>query len=120
MENLHVVQMELDYKQKHQITGEAEELHQFDNLRIKLKNLKQKRQKPTTTEANEYHTLLAKLQNRILSVKYAQKDKLKALEKQCMAEKGELPTLHNSEYNDIYRQLQFIKRLLNIWKTFEI
>ena len=69
------------------IIGDSEELPKFDNWRIKLKSLKRK---PTTTEANEYCTLLAKLQSRILPMKYYTKDKIKVIVKQCMATQGKL------------------------------
>ena len=96
------------------IIGDSEELSKFDNLRIKLKSLKRK---PTTTEANEYCTLLAKLQSRILSMKYHTKDKIKVIDKQCMATQGKLDI---QEYPNLYKQLQFIKRVLNAWKNFEM
>ena len=79
-------------------------------------------QNPIPKEKNEYETLLVKLQSRILSIKYVTKDELKTLEKQYMASGG-LETDHlqsSTEYQVLYKKLQLIKKVLSIWKTFEI
>lgn len=86
----------------YRITGENEELKKFDTLRSKLKSLKQQKKKETTTEKNEYQTLLIKLQNHILSIKYTTKDKLKNMEEQNMATSGELQTDHLN-YKNLYK-----------------
>ena len=107
----------------HKIIGHSEDLLRFDMLRIKFKNLQQQNKtKPTTKEKNEYETLLVKLQSRILSIKYVTKDELKTLEEQYMA-RGGLETDHlqsSTEYQELYKKLQLIKKVLSIWKTFEI
>ena len=93
----------------YKIIGQSEELIRFDNLRVKFK---QNKVTPTITE---YETLLVKLQSRILSIKYKTKDTLKTLEKQCMAAQG-LNTDHLHSNADLYKKLQFIKRVLTLWK----
>lgn len=103
----------------HKIIGHSEHLLRFDTLRIKFKNLQQQNKtKPTATEKDEYDTLLVKLQSHILSIKYATKDKLKTLEKQYMAEG--LLAESNTEYQELYKKLQLIKKVLSIWKMFDI
>ena len=72
----------------HKIVGQNRDLNRFDALRLRFKGLKDKSEKPTMKEMIEYETLLVKLQNCILSIKYTTKNKLKILEKQCMATQG--------------------------------
>ena len=64
----------------HKVIGHNADLSRFDALRTKLKQ--NKKVKPTTTEKEEYETLLTKLHNAVLSTKYCTKDKLKAMEQE--------------------------------------
>ena len=73
------------------ITGNNVDLKRFDQLRQKLKDgMKEKGRKPTTSEKEEYKTLLAKLESSLLSIKYNTKDELQAIEKQLTANRKEL------------------------------
>ena len=102
------------------IIGHSADLKRFDELRVKLRQAKQSR--PTRSEKEEYKTLLAKIQCKILSIKYTTKETLKSMEKDWIATKGsDIQHLQsNPKYKEMYNQVGHTKKVLSIWKSFDI
>ena len=69
----------------HKVTGQNVDLKRFDQLRLLFREQQYKKQKPTISEREEYETLMAKLQNCVLSCKYTTKAALKSMEKDYIA-----------------------------------
>ena len=102
------------------IIGKNSELTSFDHLRSRFKKLKCKKQRPTTTERNEYETLTAKLQICILSSKYETKDVIKAMEKDYIGRKGLQLNILDQEYNKLLKKLSLVKKIWSIWSQFKL
>ena len=102
----------------HKVIGNNADLTRFDELRLRLKD--NKKEKPTPSDKNEYETVLAKVQIRVLALKYSTKDNLKSMERECMAKKGLYVGESNSKYKDLYKKLELAKKVLNIWSNFDI
>lgn len=53
-------------------------------------------------------------------MKYCTKSKLKAMEKEYLLAKSTHIDHSNCKYRDLYKKLDFVKKVCGIWKTFEI
>ena len=104
----------------YKIIGKHSELTRFDYLRSKFRKLQCKKQRPTTTERNEYETLTAKLQICILSCKYTTKDAIKAMEKDYIGRKGLQLDILDQDYNKLLKKLSLVKKILSIWSQFKL
>ena len=103
----------------HKIIGQDEKLIRYDMLRTKFKSLQQNKETPTKTERTEYESLLTEIHSRILSIKQTTRNELKMVEKQYMTSHT-TTTLRNSEYKNLYKKFELIKKVLSIWTTFDV
>ena len=102
------------------VIGPSSDLTRFDRLRLKLKEQLQTNQTPTTSEREEYNIIIAKLQSRILSLKYTTRDNLKSMEREYIVKKGLQLDQSNTKYKLLYKKLELVKTVLGVWSQFEI
>ena len=104
------------------IIGQSSDLKQFDQLRQRIKEgMKRTGRKPTTSEKEDYKTLLAKLESSLLSIKYATKDQLKAIEKELTACGKDLHSQKTpAQYTALLTRLGHVKKILSVWSHFQL
>ena len=103
----------------HKVLGQSSDLNRFDHLRLQLKEQLQRGQN-LMSGRDEYTKVLAKLQCQILSLKYKTKEKLKSFEKEYVATHGMQLEESNTEYKQLYKRLELVKRVLSVWTQLEI
>ena len=101
----------------HKVIGPSSDLTRFDRLRLKLKEQLQTNQTPTTSEREEYNIIIAKLQSRILSLKYTTRDNLKSMEREYIVQKGLQLDQSNTKYKLLYKKLELVKTVLGVWSV---
>lgn len=100
--------------------GKTQLLQDFDDLRSRLKNKKTTNEKITTSEREQYNTILAKLHTQLLSKKYKLKEEIKKIETETYFTQGNLPnTSSNTSLQTMHQDLHNVKKTITLWYKFK-
>ena len=103
----------------HKAIGYTAELRTLDNLRHQMKLTQHKGEKTYTysKEYKQYQLLKHTLKELTLKTYTQLKQTIKLKEKACLQKHNCLPSLDDTEYTAICKQLKSIKWLLQVWDT---
>ena len=102
----------------HHTLGDNSDITLLDNLRVTLKEKKQKKLKPSQHIVQQYNTVTAKLYLQVGSVKRETKRQVVDFEKAYNTQHGRFPDRSkNEDYNKLLRTYDNLKRLLQNWDS---
>ena len=98
--------------------GRTSELDMFDKLRAAMKGKMHRQQKPTRHQQQQYQEISAKLNTRLIAVKYDLKLQVKNYEKMFHKTHGTFPDQENdTEYRSLRTKLDDTKKLCHFWNA---